>query len=243
MRVRSEPAAALGRPKNVIEALLLDFDGLVTDTETTDYESWRSVYADYDVVLPRERWVASIGSDGSSFVPLEHLRELLAAREQRMDEEHVQTTRRARREALFESLEPLPGVVDWLTEAQSRGLPIGIVSSSPRWWVDGHLQRLDLRGHVDFLMTADEVSCVKPHPGLYLRALVEVGVPADRVIAVEDSPNGLHAAKAAALFCLAVPGPMTRGMDFSAADLLVESLAHHSLEDVASLLAEPSSNR
>ena len=224
----------------MIEALLLDFDGLMTDTETTDYESWRSVYEDHGVVLPRNRWVASVGSDGSGFVPLEHLRELVGA----IDEEHVQATRRARRAELFEALVPLPGVASWLDEAHGRGLRIGVVSSSPGWWVDEHLRRIALRQRVDFLMTADDVPRVKPHPDLYLRALDLAGVAAERAIAVEDSPNGLQAAKAAALFCVCVPGPMTRGLDFSQADLVVDSLASHTPEAAVQAIGrEPSAPR
>jgi putative hydrolase of the HAD superfamily len=82
--------------------------------------------------------------------------------------------------------------------------------------------------------TADEVNRVKPHPDLYFHALARTGVSADRALAVEDSPNGTHAAKTARLFCVAVPGPMTRGLDFSAADLVVDSLADRSLESVVS---------
>ena len=51
-------------------------------------------------------------------------------------------------------------------------------------------------------------------------------------MALEDSPHGVAAAKAAGLFCVAVPGPMTRGLAFDGADLVLESLAHATLGDV-----------
>lgn len=231
MRGSPEPASLERRQKKVIAALLLDFDGLVVDTETTDYESWRSVFEDHGAVLPRDRWIASIGTDGSSYVPLEHLQELVEG----VDEQHVHATRRARREALFESLTPLPGVLDWLGEARSAGACIGVVSSSPLSWVNGHLERVDLREHIDFLMTRNDVPRVKPHPDLYLRALERAGVDASRAIAVEDSPNGLTAAKAAGLFCVAVPGPMTLGLDFTTADLTLASLEERSFGATAEL--------
>jgi HAD superfamily hydrolase (TIGR01509 family) len=212
----------------VIRALFFDFDGLITDTESADYEAWRSVYADHGVVLPLERWLASIGSDGSSFVPLDHLRELVGA----LDEEAVTATRRARLHALFAELRPLPGVVDWLREAREHGLHVGVVSSSSRAWVDDHLERLGLAAHVDFRMTRDDVSRVKPHPDLYLRALAHVGVEAAHALAVEDSPNGLRAARAAGLACVAVPGPMTRGLVFESPTLVLESLAERPLASV-----------
>ena len=220
----------------MIEALLLDFDGLVVDTETTDYESWRLVYEDHGVELPRDRWVATIGTDGSGFVPLDHLRELLG---REVDQEAVTNARRAQREVLFASLRPLPGVLDWLTDARSAGLAIGVVSSSPTEWVEGHLARVALRGHVDFLMTRSDVPRAKPHPDLYLRALEHAGAAAKRAIAVEDSPNGLRAAKAAGLFCVTVPGPMTQGLPFESPDLMLGSLSERSL---ASVIAQASSD-
>ncbi len=217
----------------MIRALFLDFDGLVVDTETADYESWRHVYDAHGVELPRARWVEAIGSDGSSFEPLVQLRALAGD----VDEEHVTRLRRARREELFGGLRPLPGVVDWMGEARAAGLPIGVVSSSPRSWVREHLERVALHDHVDFLMTRDDVPRVKPHPDLYLRALDHLGVGAAHAIAVEDSPNGLRAARAAGLFCVAVPGPMTRGLAFDDAGLVLGSLAERTLAGVIELLA------
>lgn len=219
-------------------ALFLDFDGLVVDTETCDYESWRLVYEEHGAVLPRDRWVAAIGGDGSHFRPFEHLCELLG---RALAQQAVDAARRGHRERLFEGLRPLPGVVDWMHAARSAGLALGVVSSSPAWWVEQHLDRVALRDRIDFTKTRDDVPRVKPDPDLYLQALAHAGVAAHEALAVEDSPNGLAAARAAGLFTVAVPGPMTRGLDFSAADLVLESLADRPLADVVELLLQRSS--
>ncbi len=213
----------------MLRALLLDFDGLVVDTETTDYESWRLVYEEHGVRLPRDQWVATIGTDGSGFRPFEYLCERL---ESPLDRDAVGDRRRAHRARLFETLSPLPGVVDWMDAARSSGLVLGVVSSSPADWVEDHLERVSLRDRVDFLKTRDDVERVKPDPALYLRAVEHAGVAEGEALAVEDSPNGVAAAKAAGLFTVAVPGPMTRGLDFDTADLLLESLAAESLAAV-----------
>ncbi len=217
-------------------ALFLDFDGLVLDTETTDYESWRLVYEEHDALLPRDRWVASIGGDGASFRPFDHLCEL---RGKALDEEDVTERRRVHRTRLFETLRPLPGVVDWMNAARSDGLALGIVSSSPAWWVEQHLERVALRGLIEFMKTSDDVERVKPDPTLYQHALDHAGVACSDAIAVEDSPNGLAAAKAAGIFTVAVPGPMTRDQRFDAADLVLESLATRSLAEVIELKRTP----
>ena len=77
-------------------ALLLDFDGLILDTETTDFESWASVYRDYGVELPRDLWLQAIGrSDGSGFNPFAHLCE---ATGEALDERKVRAIRGPRRD-------------------------------------------------------------------------------------------------------------------------------------------------
>jgi beta-phosphoglucomutase-like phosphatase (HAD superfamily) len=53
----------------MIRALVFDFDGLIVDTETSVYETWRIVYQDHNQVLPRDRWLARIGTDVPRSIP------------------------------------------------------------------------------------------------------------------------------------------------------------------------------
>jgi beta-phosphoglucomutase-like phosphatase (HAD superfamily) len=77
----------------------------------------------------------------------------------------------------------------------------------------------------------------KPRPALYLEALDRLGVTADDAVAFEDSPNGVAAAKAAGLLCVAVPNAITGALDLRAADLVVRSLAEVRLDEL--LATEP----
>ncbi len=210
-------------------ALILDFDGLILDTESTDFESWRVVYEDYGVLLPREEWVKAIGTDGKAFDPVARLIKLTG---RPLQADLLRDDRRRVRDALVERLEPLPGVVAWLEEARRRKMKLAIASSSPRSWVDEHLRRAKLRHHFAELVTAEQVLRVKPDPALYERALSVLGVRPHEALAVEDSPHGLAAARAARLMCVAVPGPMTKGCEFAEANLLLGSLCERTLEDV-----------
>jgi beta-phosphoglucomutase-like phosphatase (HAD superfamily) len=103
-------------------------------------------------------------------------------------------------------------------------MQLAIASSSPMEWVDPHVERLGLRHFFEQIVTADRVDAAKPAPDLYLRAVELLGVDPREVIALEDSPNGVAAAKAAGLYCIAVPGPMTRTLSFEAADAVLPSL-------------------
>jgi HAD superfamily hydrolase (TIGR01509 family) len=217
-----------------IGALVLDFDGLVLDTESCVYEAWRRTYEGFGCELPLDRWCGAIGSDGRSFDPLEELRALVG---ERLDVEEMQRHRRMYRDSLLEQLEPMPGVTSYLCEARTQGLGVGVASSSPRPWVEAHLERLELRQYFDTLATEEDVEAVKPAPDLYICATDALGIERCKAIAIEDSPNGVAAAKAAGLWCIAVPGPMTRHLSFETADRVLSLLSDQTLSEVIEDLA------
>jgi putative hydrolase of the HAD superfamily len=101
------------------------------------------------------------------------------------------------------------GLEDVLERASGHGLVLAVVSSSPAWWVRGHLERLGLLDRFAFVVTREDAALAKPAPDLYLVALERLGLPPDEVLVVEDSVNGVLAAHAAGLRAVAVPNPVT----------------------------------
>jgi HAD superfamily hydrolase (TIGR01509 family) len=222
-----------------IRALIFDFDGLILDTETSAYESTREVYAEHGLDLPLAEWQQIIGTaDHPHWTDL--LEHALGAA---IDRAEVRPRRDRRKLELLAPEVVLPGVSDLLVEAADAGLGVAVASSSPAEWVDAHLERLDLDHRFAHVITRSDldgdVTRTKPAPDLYELALRALGADPSRSVAFEDSPNGLAAAKAAGLFCVAVPGGVTRGLDFSAADVVVDSLAEVRLAELAPRVAAP----
>ncbi|MCW2776466.1 MAG: HAD-superfamily hydrolase, subfamily variant 3 [Frankiales bacterium] len=189
-----------------MSVLLLDFDGTLLDSESTHLQSWEEAYALHGRPFDRAAWVAGVGGHGHDpSGPLVGLG---------FDPD----ARRARERELVHALEVRAGVRELLA------LPgrFAVVSSSPRSWVVPHLERLGLLGALELVVTREDAPRPKPAPDLYLEALRRLGV--DAAVAVEDSANGVTAAKAAGLPVVAVPGPVTAGQDLSLADLRVASL-------------------
>ena len=143
----------------------------------------------------------------------------------------------AREHALADAQQLLPGVLARLDEAAELGLRLAVASSSSRTWVARHLARLGILDRFEALLTRGDVERTKPDPGLYLGALAALDVDAHEAFALEDSVNGILAAKTAGLHVVAVPGPLMRCADFSAADLLLASLEEHPLAEIAARLA------
>jgi beta-phosphoglucomutase-like phosphatase (HAD superfamily) len=96
--------------------------------------------------------------------------------------------------------------------------------------VTDHLDRLGLLDRFSAISTSEDGVPAKPEPEVYRRALAAIGVDPSDAVAFEDSPNGVAAAKAAGLFCVAVPNRMTMDLDLSEADLVVDSFLEVDLE-------------
>lgn len=214
-----------------LRALVFDFDGVIADTETPEYEAWRATWLEYGHTLDLEEWVQCIGTnDAAGWTPLRALAERVG---DGFDPDEATRRRRARHHPAIAAIDrPLPGVLDLLVEARAAGLRTAIASSSDDTWVPPLLERLGLVDHFEHLSLFDGTCPAKPAPDLYLRACAGLDVAPADAVAIEDSPNGIAAAKAAGMRCVAVPHAITRTLDLTAADLVVETLDGLSLDDL-----------
>jgi HAD superfamily hydrolase (TIGR01509 family) len=149
----------------------------------------------------------------------------------------MQTRRDARKTELIAALDVMVGVREYVADAKRLGLRLAVASSSSRTWVLGHLERLGLSADWDAVRTRDDVARTKPAPDLYLAAVEALGVAPNEAVAFEDSTNGIAAAKAAGLLCVAVPNALTAGMDLGRADLRLSSLMETPLERLLAVLS------
>jgi dihydroxyacetone kinase phosphoprotein-dependent L subunit len=119
-----------------------------------------------------------------------------------------------------------PGVARVVAEALAAGWPVAVASTSAEPSVRATLSRAVGAEHARAVsvFAGDIVPRKKPAPDIYLLALASLGLPADRVVVVEDSRNGLLAAAGAGLTCLITVNDYTAGEDFTEAALVVSSL-------------------
>jgi HAD superfamily hydrolase (TIGR01509 family) len=212
----------------MILALVFDFDGLILETEGPIYQSWRELYAEFEIPLPFETWGKIIGTSDHFDVFGELERQV-----GRTLDRGALTARQKRRETdLVLQQQVRPGVEQYLKDARRMGLKVGLASSSSCAWVTGHLERLGLLSFFDCICARDDVRLTKPAPALFELAVQRLGVEPCQAVAIEDSPNGILAAKRAGLYCLAVPNELTSQLSLDLADLCVVSLAELSLEQL-----------
>jgi HAD superfamily hydrolase (TIGR01509 family) len=218
----------------LIKALVFDFDGTILDTETQHYNAFQEMYKEHGSELPLEVWGECIGTH-SGFNPYEYLEEQI---NKKLNHEELRIKKTERALALIKEQKPLPGIENYLKAAKEMGLKIGLASSSSRQWVMEHLERIGLSHYFEVIKTADDVEKVKPDPALYLKAVEELGVKTEEAIAFEDSVNGSLAAKKAGLYCVAIPNPVTRHMQFDEVDHQMESIAELELAALIQLVEQ-----
>jgi len=214
-------------------AIILDFDGLILDTETPLYRSWQEVCEEHGVAMDHAWWAIQLTTLADPPDAYAYLEKHSATP---FDREQVRKRRQARELQLVESQILLPGVSEVISQAKALAFPLGIASNSERAWVTHHLARLGLLDQFDQIKCCDEVRHPKPSPDVYLAVLEALNVLPQEAITFEDSPVGVLAAKSAGVFCIAIPNAVTKGLDFTLADLVLSSLAGVSVADLVTTM-------
>jgi HAD superfamily hydrolase (TIGR01509 family) len=217
-----------------VGALIFDFDGLIVDTETPDYEVWRDIFAEHGARLELAAWAGCIGREYGYIDPVAMLEDRLG---RPLDRMAIKAERKRRFMARLSGQPPRPGVTAYLDEAARLGLPVAVASSAPRAWVEPRLAALGLAGRFAAVKCREDAPRAKPAPDLFLSAAAVLGAAPENCVALEDSPNGISAARAAGMFCLAVPNEVTRRLDLSAADFIVQSLSQLPLSELIDRLS------
>ncbi len=225
---------------NGFRAVVLDFDGLILDTESPALETWSEIYREHGCELDRSRWLIGVGTVGG-FDPMAHLESLLS---RGLDRTALSEIARERHRGRCRVQPLLPGARELIDAARRLGLRTGVASSSTFHWVGGWLEQHGLLQGIDAVCTRDDVGGrPKPAPDVYLAVAGRLGVPPGSCVAFEDSPNGVRAARAAGFRCVAVPNGVTRGLPLEEADLVLGSLAERPLPgllaDLAGLPPQP----
>ncbi len=204
-------------------AVVFDNDGLLLDTESVWTRAEQDLFVrrgtDFTPADKRELVGTSaeiaggvlekrLGEPGRAVELIEELNSLVVAE-------------------LEHGVEAMIGARELLTTLRHRGTPIGLVSNSPSAFVLRSLQLAGFEDHFDVVLSAHDVAAPKPAPDPYLEACRQLGVePGPEVVALEDSPTGVAAARAAGLTVIGVPS--IDGVALEEAHHLAESL----LDDV-----------
>jgi len=210
-----------------VSAVVFDFDGVILDSETPEFESHRLIFERCGATLTPDEWCDQIG------VWVEGHHERWHARLCELAPEAPDwTSFEAERRRLFVSLvsrEPMRGIDRLIGTLERAGIPLAIASTAPAAWVSGAAERLGIHHRFRTIVTCDDVERRKPAPDVYIEALRRLGADPARSIAIEDSGPGVASAKAAGLATVAIPHWLTERHDLSRADVRVSDASELTL--------------
>ena len=201
-------------------AVIFDMDGVLVDSEPLGMEAMRRVMA--------RQGVPYTEADNNEFVGRTTLEEcrILKARH-RLEADERDLTRQyvdILVDLIRERPRPMPGVPDVLVELLTAGYRMALASSAEPVVIATNLDALDLGRFFEAIVSGTEVARGKPAPDVFLETAKRLGLPAPRCLVVEDSRNGLLAAKAAGMACAVIPCATTRHQDFREADYRLSAL-------------------
>jgi sugar-phosphatase len=223
-----------------VEAVILDMDGLLIDTEPVWRAAQSAVFAGFGVALSEADLLDSTGQPIEELIPIWRRRapghdpgaQLTDAGLTDAGLTDTGLTDVEVADRIIDRViahvkaegEPMPGVTSAIALFERCGLRLAIASSSPLRLIDAVCDRLGL-ARIEVRCSAMDEARGKPAPDVYLTAARRLGVAAARCLALEDSPNGIAAARSAGMRCGAVPDPLLADDPrYREADLVLESL-------------------
>ncbi|WP_426445008.1 hexitol phosphatase HxpB [Siccibacter colletis] len=195
-------------PSRQILAAIFDMDGLLIDSEPLWDQAELEVMASLGVdISRRDELPDTLG------LRIDMVVDLWFAQQPWNGPDNAEVTQRiiSRTLTLVEEKQPLlPGVLAAVQLCKAQGLKVGLASASPLHMLERVLAMFDLRDYFDALASAEHLPYSKPHPQVYLDAAAKLGVDPLTCVTLEDSVNGMIAAKAARMRSIVVPAHENR---------------------------------
>ncbi|WP_394129307.1 hexitol phosphatase HxpB [Shewanella maritima] len=204
-----------------IQAVLFDMDGVLIDSEPAWQKAELEVFNQLGLNLTQTDVEQTIG------LRIDLVVDYWYKRRPWPKYDNAQTTQAIAEKVvafILKEGQALPGILDAISLCKSFGLKVGLATSSPHYIIDAVLNRLALNNAFDAIESAEHLALGKPHPEVYLNCAKALAVAAEHCLAIEDSFNGLVAARAASMQTIAIP-------EAKFANDAKWVIAHHQLTD------------
>jgi len=212
-----------------MKAFIFDMDGVIIDSEPIHFEIDVKTMAYFGVdISPQEleRFVGMTNPEMWKILKQEY--NLQPSISEIVD---YQLTSKIE---LLRSLEmsPIDGIYELILELKKHNIKLAIASSSPRTFINEVLLKFEINNDFDFVISGEEVERGKPMPDIYLEAAKCLDVRADECYVLEDSKNGVLAAKSANMKCIGFINPSSGNQDLTMADRIINTIKELNVTDL-----------
>lgn len=217
----------------MIKAVIFDMDGVVVNTEPIGYHANQQLYKSLNITVSDDVYSTFIGnSDKNIIQKLKDLYPISLSHDELLEENY-----RYFFEAFetIEDLEMLPGVKDLIVDFYTNGMRLILASSASKKKIEKVFDRFGLHQYFDYKISGEDFEFSKPHPAIFQEAVAKSGFTKEECIVIEDSTNGIKAAKAAGIYCIGYVGEDSMGQDTSLADKVIKDFKELNFETVRNI--------
>ncbi len=208
-------------------AFIFDMDGVLIDSQPIHYDADIAMMAHFGATVTRQQIEQYAGMTNPMRFPIYQKVFHIAADLEDMLSYRAEIVRKLFLESHAHAIR---GSKALLEQIQAAGYPIGLASSTDHALIEWILQTIGLLPYFDVIVSGEEVPQGKPAPDVYLEAARQLDVCAQDCFVVEDSTNGLRAAKAAGMWVLGYQNPTSGKQDLSLADVVTDDFTKVSVK-------------
>ena len=203
----------------MLKAVLFDMDGVIVDTEPLHHKAYQMMFNDFEIKVSESMYHGFTGQSTRSIC--EFLCEHYILKAKPID---LEKTKRAHFTKLFfedPDLKLINGVEDLIKNYHANGLTLVVASSASMFTINNVTKRFKLDPYFKDKLSGADLKASKPHPEIFINAAKATGVSPTECFVIEDSTNGIIAAKEANIYCIAYKSENSKDQDYSRADLLI----------------------
>lgn len=217
----------------MIKAVLFDMDGVIIDSEPLHKRAYFRMFEEVGIAVSEELYNSFTGQS-----TLDVCTQLVDQFNLKKDPQELIEIKRAQFKKLFKSdpnLDLIQGVRELIEEYHVHGIKLVLASSASMTTIDNVFDRFDLDQYFVAKLSGAELKASKPHPEIFIKAAEASGVKRSECIVIEDSTNGIKAAHAAGITCIAYKSSHSKDQNYDLANLVISSykdIGIHQLENI-----------
>ncbi len=214
----------------MISTVIFDMDGVIVDTEPVHYYAYQQHFKQLNIEVSDELYATFTGNSTRNVY--QRLKEHFGLTE---EVEKLIDIKRAIFNDAFDNKEDfflLDGVEALIKDLHSNGMQLVLASSSAKVTIDRIFKRFDLYQYFSHIVSGEEFPKSKPHPAIFLKAVALSETPPQNCIVIEDSTNGIRAAKAAGLYCIGYDSEHSKFQDLTESDQIVKHFSELNFQNI-----------